>query len=248
MADDLRLARNLVILAPFHRSARDRVSTTLTGIAQRIRADRLQVAQLEVCIDILQRDQEAEDREFSRLRHVALQAAAKSLRDPGGVKSVVEDAQKGQRAIPIPTFSLSSNEDETGEHKGPANNDRTEARPLGGASSAPMESTQSGSDYFVNSPDKLTPAGEVSDPFGASNTMMRQLSRGSNASWKTGSSRPASPAGLEAVARSEKEEKDSEKEYLTSPPPEVDDGASSFSGDIASTGEAGSAMAKPGSI
>ncbi len=58
-------------------------------------------------ITILQQDLEREQREWARLRHVALQAAAKSLRDPKGVRAIVEDVNAGEERS-TPTLSLPS--------------------------------------------------------------------------------------------------------------------------------------------
>ncbi|ORY20870.1 hypothetical protein BCR39DRAFT_554628 [Naematelia encephala] len=110
LSSNLRIARNLAILTPFQKTTRDRIAQAIPSIAQRIRADRLQLAKLELWTEILQTDLEREKRDWTSLRHVALQAAAKSLRDPQGVKSVVDavNASTEPTAAPVPQLSLSS--------------------------------------------------------------------------------------------------------------------------------------------
>jgi hypothetical protein len=109
LSANLLLARNLAILTPFQKTTRDRITLTLPSLAAKIRADRLQLAKIGLWVSVLESDLERERREYSRVRHVALQAAAKSLRDPLGVKGVVEavnqDSSEGE-SVPIPILSL----------------------------------------------------------------------------------------------------------------------------------------------
>ncbi|KAL7422861.1 hypothetical protein Q5752_002158 [Cryptotrichosporon argae] len=86
LAASLRAARNLAILTPFQKSTRDRVEAVVPAIAASIRRDRLEIAKLQLFTAILIKDVEMDERDFARVRHVALQAAAKSLRN--GVASV----------------------------------------------------------------------------------------------------------------------------------------------------------------
>lgn len=104
--DDLRIIRNLAILTPFQKSTRDRIAVSIPPIAARIRQNRLQVTQLELWITVLRQDLEREDRDWARLRHVALQAASKSLHDPKGVKAVVEDVNSSTEPVAIPQLAL----------------------------------------------------------------------------------------------------------------------------------------------
>ena len=106
---NLCTARNLAILTPFHKVTRDRVAHAVGPLAQKIRQNRLEIARLQIWIDILRRDAVTEQREMARLRHVALQAAAKSLADPQGVRGVVEDVNASTKlngARNVPTLSL----------------------------------------------------------------------------------------------------------------------------------------------
>ena len=111
----IRTARNLAVLTPFQKSTRDRIAASIPPLAHRIRQDRLQIVKLQVYILILRQDHDLEQREWARLRHVALQAAAKSLRD--GVGGVIEDVPVKEDSN-IPTLSLSSTEDEEEEPLG----------------------------------------------------------------------------------------------------------------------------------
>ena len=54
---------------------------------------------------------------MARLRHVALQAAAKSLRDPLGVKGVVQDVNAGdERGVPVLALPIAITESHDDEH------------------------------------------------------------------------------------------------------------------------------------
>jgi len=103
------LVRSLAILTPFQKSTRDRIASTLPSLAAKIRADRLQLAKLDLWASVLESDLERETSEFARVRHVALQAAAKSLNDPLGVKAVVDQVNTegdGSQPIQVPKLSL----------------------------------------------------------------------------------------------------------------------------------------------
>ena len=103
----LRTARNLAVLTPFQKSTRDRIAASIPPLAERIREDRLQLVSLQMYSAILRQDDDREQQEWARLRHVALQAAAKSLRDPKGVKAVVQDVNANTEP-PIPILSIIS--------------------------------------------------------------------------------------------------------------------------------------------
>lgn len=92
---------------PFQRSTRDRIATAIPPLALRIRQDRLQLARLAAYTNILRQDLDREEKEWSRLRHVALQAAARSLLNPKGVRAVVEDVNANEEPG-IPILSLPS--------------------------------------------------------------------------------------------------------------------------------------------
>lgn len=91
IAASLRIARNLTILTPFQRSTRDRIAAAIAPLATRIRNDRLQLAKYEMWELVLNQDRQREKRDWARVRHVALQAATKSLDNPLGLKGVVDD-------------------------------------------------------------------------------------------------------------------------------------------------------------
>ncbi|OCF33689.1 hypothetical protein I316_04763 [Kwoniella heveanensis BCC8398] len=96
LSTSLLLARNIALLTPFQRSTRDRLSSSIAPIAHRVRSDRLILAKLKLWIRVLEHEGEREDREWKVVRHVALQAAARSLREDG-VQGVVKDINEQQR-------------------------------------------------------------------------------------------------------------------------------------------------------
>ena len=67
---------------------------------------------------ILRKDLESEQRDWARLRHVALQAAAKSLREPMGLTSVVREVNAGGDELPVPTLAFPDNAQEEEEEQG----------------------------------------------------------------------------------------------------------------------------------
>ncbi|WVR08533.1 hypothetical protein IAU60_005588 [Kwoniella sp. DSM 27419] len=89
----LLLTRNIALLTPFQKTTRDRLSSSLPPIAHRIRSDRLRLAKLKLWIRVLEHEGEREDREWKVVRHVALQAAARSLREDG-LKGIVRDVNR----------------------------------------------------------------------------------------------------------------------------------------------------------
>lgn len=91
LASHQLIARNLAILTPFQKATRDRIAAALPSLATQVRDDRLQLVRYDCWISILQQELDKEQQEWARVRHVALQAAAKSLKDPKGVKAVVDD-------------------------------------------------------------------------------------------------------------------------------------------------------------
>jgi len=120
----LGTSRNLAILTPFQKATRDRVAAAVPGLAANIRRTRLNLAKFNFYVEVLRRDLIHDQREMARLRHVALQAAAKSLRDPLGVKSVVQDVNAGDETE-VPVLSLPipiANEDHDGDRGGHVRN------------------------------------------------------------------------------------------------------------------------------
>lgn len=103
LAANLRLGRNLALLTPFQKLTRDRIEAAVPDVAQQIRNDRIELAKLHLWITMLLKDQERDEREWARVRHVALQAAAKSLRN--GL-SVMDRRATLAHPIAIPKLSL----------------------------------------------------------------------------------------------------------------------------------------------
>lgn len=83
LTSNLRIARNLAILTPFQKSTRDRIEAALPSLANQIRSDRIELSKLHLWITMLLKDQDRDQRDWARVRHVALQAAARSLCAPG---------------------------------------------------------------------------------------------------------------------------------------------------------------------
>jgi len=106
LASSLITARNLAILTPFQKPTRERISSQIPPLALSIRSDRLQLAKYNHYLSILQRELEMESQEWATVRHVALQAAAKSLRDPKGVKAVVDDLNQPVQRTDLPKLAL----------------------------------------------------------------------------------------------------------------------------------------------
>lgn len=102
LASDLRIARNLAILTPFQKASRDRVEAAFPELAQRIRADRMSLSKHHLWITLLLKDLDRDQRDWARVRHVALQAAAKTLRSDLADRR----ATMGASPIAIPKLSL----------------------------------------------------------------------------------------------------------------------------------------------
>ncbi|WRT70699.1 uncharacterized protein IL334_007697 [Kwoniella shivajii] len=111
----LLLVRNIALLTPFQKSTRDRLSMSIPPLAHKIRSDRVALTKLRLWIKIMEHEGEREDREWKVVRHVALQAAARSLREDG-IEGVVKDVNRTsldqadipKLALPIPNSELES--------------------------------------------------------------------------------------------------------------------------------------------
>jgi hypothetical protein len=86
LTTNLRIARNLAILTPFQKTTRDRIEAALPDLANQIRFDRIELSKLHLWITMLLKDQDRDQRDWARVRHVALQAAARSLCSPSTEK------------------------------------------------------------------------------------------------------------------------------------------------------------------
>jgi len=98
-------ARNLAILTPFQKPTREKLSQSIPPLASTIRTHRVQLAKYNHYISILTRELEMESQEWATVRHVALQAAAKSLSHPEGVKGVVDEVNVRER-VELPRLAL----------------------------------------------------------------------------------------------------------------------------------------------
>nr|XP_019051084.1 hypothetical protein I302_01532 [Kwoniella bestiolae CBS 10118]OCF30014.1 hypothetical protein I302_01532 [Kwoniella bestiolae CBS 10118] len=103
LSSSLLLTRNISLLTPFQRSTRDKISSSIPSLAHKIRNDRLNLTKLKLWIRVLEHEGEREDREWKVVRHVALQAAARSLREDtvvGVVKDVNRQSGETEREVP----------------------------------------------------------------------------------------------------------------------------------------------------
>lgn len=104
----LTQARNLAILTPFQRTTRERISSVILPLGNLVRNERLIISKLDIWIRILRADLDRDERDWAVTRHVALQAAERSLKTPGGVRAVVEAVQEGEKEMGaiVPSLSL----------------------------------------------------------------------------------------------------------------------------------------------
>ncbi|WVQ63311.1 uncharacterized protein L199_001463 [Kwoniella botswanensis] len=102
LRSSLILVRNISLLTPFQKSTRDKISSSIPSLAHKIRNDRLNLTKLRLWIKVLEHEGEREDREWKVVRHVALQAAARSLREDSlaGVVKDVNNAQGIEKEVP----------------------------------------------------------------------------------------------------------------------------------------------------
>jgi hypothetical protein len=105
LSTSLITARNLAILTPFQKPTREKLSQSIPPLASTIRTHRIQLAKYNHYISILTRELEMESQEWATVRHVALQAAAKSLSHPEGVKGVVDEVNVKER-VELPRLAL----------------------------------------------------------------------------------------------------------------------------------------------
>jgi hypothetical protein len=105
LSNSLITARNLAILTPFQKPTREKLSQSITPLASTIRTHRIQLAKYNHYISILTRELEMESQEWATVRHVALQAAAKSLSHPEGVKGVVDEVNVREK-VELPRLAL----------------------------------------------------------------------------------------------------------------------------------------------
>nr|XP_018259729.1 uncharacterized protein I303_07797 [Kwoniella dejecticola CBS 10117]OBR81887.1 hypothetical protein I303_07797 [Kwoniella dejecticola CBS 10117] len=99
----MSLIRNISLIAPFLKPTRDKLSNHMTECLHKLRHDRLILAKLKLYIKVLEYEGEREDREWKVVRHVALQAAARSLREDslhGVVKDVNQSEENQRQGVP----------------------------------------------------------------------------------------------------------------------------------------------------
>ncbi|KAG8776166.1 hypothetical protein FRC12_001063 [Ceratobasidium sp. 428] len=79
LQNELRVARNFAVLAPFQLATRTRIRLAVEALARRIQVVRMDMAKLACHRDILLADLAAEEEEREQLKAVALQAAREQL-------------------------------------------------------------------------------------------------------------------------------------------------------------------------
>lgn len=76
---ELRVARNLAVLAPFRTATRERIQMAVIPLAKRVRHLRIELARLRCYREILAKDLTIEAEAWKALKHIAHQAAQSSL-------------------------------------------------------------------------------------------------------------------------------------------------------------------------
>ncbi|CAE6419083.1 unnamed protein product [Rhizoctonia solani] len=79
LQNELRVARNFGVLAPFQQATRNRIRLAVEALARRVQAVRMDVAKMACHRDVLAADLAAEEEEREQLRTVALEAAREQL-------------------------------------------------------------------------------------------------------------------------------------------------------------------------
>ncbi|CAE6449425.1 unnamed protein product [Rhizoctonia solani] len=79
LQNELRIARNFAVLAPFQQATRTRIRLAVEALARRVQAIRLDMAKMECHRDVLAADLAAEAEEREQLRAIALKAAREQL-------------------------------------------------------------------------------------------------------------------------------------------------------------------------
>ncbi|KAG9128360.1 hypothetical protein FRC07_000034 [Ceratobasidium sp. 392] len=127
LQNELRVARNFAVLAPFQIATRTRIRVAVEGLARRIQAVRMDMAKIACHRDVLIADLVAEEEEREQLKIIAFQAAREQL------------------LLSVPRMTLSVHD------KVPEEVARTERRPSPGDSdvsaSASASSVRSATDY-----------------------------------------------------------------------------------------------------
>ncbi|WWC72577.1 uncharacterized protein I206_106539 [Kwoniella pini CBS 10737] len=140
------LIRNISLLTPFLKSTRDKLTAHLQEYLHKMRNDKLVLTKLKLYIKVLEYEGEREDREWKVVRHVALQAAARSLREDS-LDGVIKDVNRTEDGQIIPKLTLpSSNNDE---------NITTRRHLNGSTSDTENNDGQGRSDRSMNSPVEL---------------------------------------------------------------------------------------------
>ena len=77
---DMRFVRNIAVLTPFQRTTRERLQAVVQSMSKRIMQVRLDMEKLVCHRDVLCNDLLAEERDFQRVKRIALRAATAKLR------------------------------------------------------------------------------------------------------------------------------------------------------------------------
>jgi hypothetical protein len=79
LQNELRIARNFAVLAPFQQTTRTRIRLAVEALARRVQMVRMDVAKMACHRDVLAADLVAEEEEREQLRTIALEAANEQL-------------------------------------------------------------------------------------------------------------------------------------------------------------------------
>ncbi|KAG8762675.1 hypothetical protein FRC11_008135 [Ceratobasidium sp. 423] len=79
LQNELRVARNFAVLAPFQQATRTRIRLAAEALARRVQVIRMDVAKMACHRDVLAADLTAEEEEREQLRAIALEAAREQL-------------------------------------------------------------------------------------------------------------------------------------------------------------------------
>lgn len=177
LCSDLRLARNYAVLTPFQRITKERIEAELPALARRISLARIELAKLHFWIDVLNKDIEQERRDWSRVRHVALQAAATSLREPGGIAAVVHKVSSVRDGLAVPSLNLDNTENHGRTPFGTSPGELPEIMtPQSGSQSRGVSSHRSSTSSFHSAQEDVRTDSSPTSPIAI--TRMRPLGHG----------------------------------------------------------------------
>ncbi|QRV91146.1 Sec7 guanine nucleotide exchange factor [Ceratobasidium sp. AG-Ba] len=148
LQNELRVARNFAVLAPFQLATRNRIRVSVESLAKRIQVIRMDMAKIACHRDILVADLAAEEEEREQLKMIALQAAREQL----------------SRSVPRMTLSVHDNVPEEAA--------RPELRPSPAGSDASASASASAAWSFHSAADYPDPAEDLTLTRGKNDTSL----------------------------------------------------------------------------